>query len=87
MARTYLGTVSLPVVLDHGYERDVDVDVYGIVVPYRPGQTMGDPADCYPEEGGCIDDLECKVVYDGNEVWLDEHFCNMWHDKLYEEFS
>ena len=38
-------------------DTDIDLEIDYSVTPYDPGCTYGPPEDCYPPEGGEIDDL------------------------------
>lgn len=45
-------------------ERDgveIEVELTGSLSPYDPGCTSGPPENCYPPEGGEVEDIEAKV--------------------------
>ena len=45
-----------------------DLEIEYTLSPYDPGRIYGRPEDCYPHEGGEIEDLE--VFLDGREFSL-----------------
>jgi hypothetical protein len=58
-------------------EEDVDVLFTGVINPYFPAFIAGPPEDCYPEEGGDIEDLQVQESDEGNpedyDSWAARH--------------
>jgi len=40
---------------------EIEVELSAYVTPYTPARTHGDPDDCYPAEGGDVEDLTATV--------------------------
>lgn len=36
---------------------EVEVKIKANISPYIPAKTYGDPYDCYPAEGGCVEEF------------------------------
>ena len=66
---------------------EVDVTVEGDAVPYTPAKTYGDPDDCYPAEGGCIDDLTVTRDDTGATVDVPESVEDDLAQRAVEEFD
>ena len=49
-----------------GDEEDVEVNVECSVSAFRPGKYSGLPENCYPDEGGEVEDV--KVTLDGKDI-------------------
>lgn len=49
---------------------EIEVELSAHVTPYVPARTHGDPDDCYPAEGGEVEDL--KATVDGKPFELSD---------------
>lgn len=52
---------------------EIEVDVSAHVTPYVPARTSGDPDDCYPAEGGDVEDLTATVDGKPFELTAEEY--------------
>lgn len=55
---------------DEENNRNLEFEIAGTVSAYDPGRCSGPPEDCYPPEGGMLEDIEVRLVdadiYDDN---------------------
>lgn len=50
-----------------GFDYEIEVTVCGKPLAYDPGRTWGDPENCYPPEGGYVEDI--TAFFCRNGVW------------------
>jgi hypothetical protein len=62
-----------------GYVRTATFEIEFTTSPYDPGNTCGPPENCYPPEGGEIEDRDVTLVKledeNGNAVELTDELC------------
>ena len=48
-----------------------EIEVGATITPFDPGVLSGPPEDCYPPEGGEVEDLEARILLAGKVEILD----------------
>lgn len=63
--------------------QELDVEIRGDLLPYRPARTSGPPEQCSPAEGGYVEDVEATLNNRPFELTVEE--CELAKEKLATE--